>query len=638
MYPNDLWISDPNSGQLFKVESDLISLNVKAPTGATAIHVAQDMLHVYIASSYLEEVSTVTSTTQSPGTLVSQSATTDPNSGLVGTSVTTTTKTLERHRVSKYRNGVRVQDIDVGRQPCAFCEDGHGNIWVACYADNTVQKITNGKVVATITVHSGPRDIIADSRNKIFVACYNANCVDVITNDVLVDSIDVSTGPRAITCDYVDNIWVCCYTANVLTKIKNSRKVLDLDLKDLSRSPSDVVVNSKGVIYVSNYFGNTVIAIKTQEDAAGTTATVQSIISVHNGPTALGVTRDDEIYVLSEIDGVVDKIADSTRVHYFNICTNPVGFGDFTGCETYNIYHYDGTNSDKMPIGGWTRTYLSSDIQQLLGQIESGEIETDASMVTYHSDKYTTVEEALDKLFAVDPVLLNFKIQKDLFEYGETITTLTLEWALNVPVAKIEVKNGAQLILDFDDINWTGFDDQTDDTIPLSGAYPFPVSIMNPTSAEVMGIQVWITPDGVDATPKLVTNANLYFGNKIRYGHISVDTSVIGQNEIAALEKSSLYVSSSVADLTDRPFNKYFLIQCPEPVTTDNVTEIPVIAVPSDWGVDTKQITLTNGYLNNWYKTTVTFQNDFGAVRQYDVFTHRTPLAGDFIGTIIELA
>ena len=101
---------------------------------------------------------------------------------------------------------------------------------------------------------------------------------------------------------------------------------------------------------------------------------------------------------------------------------------------------------------------------------------------------------------------------------------------------------------------------------------------MNPTSAEVMGIQVWITPEGVDATPKLVTNANIYFGNKIRYGHISADIALIGQNELATLEKSSLYISSNVADNTDRPFNKYFLIQCPEPVTTDDVTETPIIA------------------------------------------------------------
>lgn len=635
MYPNDLWISDPNSGQLFKVESDLIGLNVKAPTGTTAVHVAQDMLHVYIASSYLEEVSTVTSTTQQPGTLIAQSALTDPNSGLVGTSVTTTTKTLERHRVSKYRNGVRVQDIDVGRQPCAFCEDGHGNIWVCCYADNTVQKITNGKVVATITVHAGPRDIIADSRNKIFVACYSANCVDVITNDVLVDSIDVSTGPRAITCDYVDNIWVCCYTANVLTKIKNSRKVLDLNLKDLSRSPSDVVVNSKGVIYVSNYFGNTVIAIKTQEDAAGTTATVQSIISVHNGPTALAVTRDDTIYVLSEIDGVVDKIVDSKQVHDFNICTNPIGFGDFTGCETYNIYHYDGTNSDKMPIGGWTRTYLSSDIQQLLGQIESGEIDTEASMVTYHNENYPTIEEALDKLFGIDPVLLKFNIKNTLFEYGETITSLAIEWALNVPVAKLEIKLGSQVIIDFNDIDWSGIDN-TDNTIPLSGSYIFPVTIMNPTTAEVMsGIQVWATPETVGAEPKLIGTASLYFGNKIRYGCIPTTVSVIGQEELEDLHKSSVYVVDKTASSSVKPFNKYLLIQCP---TNTGEATIPVIAVPEDWGIQSNQIIFANGCFNNWNSTLVSFRNDSGLSRQYNVFTFNTPLMGDFLTTIIEIA
>lgn len=635
MFPSDLWVTDPNSGQLFKIESDLMTLNLKAPTGSTAVHVAQDMLHVYIASSYLEEVSNNTSsTTLNPGSLIASSST-DTNSGLVGTTVTTTTQTLQRHRVSKYRNGIRVQDIEVGRQPCAFCEDGNGNIWVANYADNTVQKIVKGQVTKTITVHAGPRDLIADSRNKVYVACYTGNCVDVITNDVLVDSIEMASGPRAITCDYVDNIWVCCFTANILSKIKNDRKVLDLELKDLGRSPCDVVVNSEGIIYVANYFGNNVISIKTEEDAAGTTATVQSIIPVHQGPTALGLTKDDTIYVTSEIDGVIDKIVGDVRTTYFDICTNPTGFGDYTGCETYNIYHYDGKSSDRMPVGGWTRTYLSSDIQQLLGLIESGEVETDAANVTYNNnDKYATVEEALDALLSVKPVVLEFKLPNSMFEYGQTITNLQVNWSFSAPVKKVELKIGSTVVIDFDSVDWTGYNDQTTNTIPLNGSYPFPVNITNSTTSEVIGVQLYLTADQEGAVAQIAGSAKLYFGNRVRFGTINQATTVITQSDLETSEQSQLFIAlPSEENQNIRPFNKYYLIDCG--LTCD---QVPFIAVPSSWGVDAKQLAFLNGYVNDWTKYSVNFQNAVGGQRTYDVFVYSaTALAGDIITTICEL-
>lgn len=626
MYPSDLWVTDPNSGQLFKIESDLLTLNSKSPTGTTAVHVAQDMLHVYVASSYLEEVASSTSTTSSPGSLVGYSAATDTNSGLVGTTVTTTTQTLQRHRVSKYRNGIKVQDIDVGRQPCAFAEDGNGNIWVANYADNTVQKITKGQVVKTITVHAGPRDIIADSRNKVYVACYTGNCVDVITNDVLVDSIDVANGPRAITCDYVDNIWVACFTANVLTKIKNDKKILDIELKDYGRSPCDIVVNSEGIVYVANYFGNNVLSIKTEEDGAGTSATIQNSIPVHQGPTALGLTKDDTIYVLSEIDGVIDKIVGDVRTTYFDICTNPTGFGDFTGCETYNIYHYDGKSSDRMPIGGWTRTYLSNDIQQLLGQIESGSVETSADLVTYNNSKYPTVEAALDALFSVDPVITEFTIPNNMFEYGQTINTLTIQWGFNTPMKHVEIRMGSTTIIDFDNVYPS---DTT--TIPLTGSYPFPVSINNPTTSEAVSLQMWATADQDGATP-IMKSATIYFGNKILYGTLKDGIMTVSQNDLDTCDKSSIFVSSTGAEDKKRPFSKYFYIDCG--ITGD---QCPIIAVPASWGVTSRQVTFTNGYVNDWTKLTISYSNEQNAERTYDVFLYGTALAGDFVGTIIEL-
>ena len=143
MYPNDLWIADPNGGsssasdtdrtsKLYKIEDDQVTVTTNAYLQTTAVHVSQDMMHVYLTN-------------------------------------------LQGNLVSRYRNGVHVSDIKVGSLPMGICENSNGVLYVTNYGDNTVSKIVDGVVTRTIPVHAGPRGIIANSRNKVYVACYLGN-------------------------------------------------------------------------------------------------------------------------------------------------------------------------------------------------------------------------------------------------------------------------------------------------------------------------------------------------------------------------------------------------------------------------------------------------------------------------------
>lgn len=569
MFPNDIWIADPNrgsgsdstKGQIHKLENEIGAITVDCPANATTVMVSQDMMHVYVAN-------------------------------------------LAHNTLAKFRNGVHVDNIPVGSIPNGMCEDGNGFIYVANYGDNTVSKIVNGRVVKVITVPSGPRDVVADSRNNVYVACYLSDKVVQIVNDVVVDEIDCKLAPRALTCDIYDNIWVANYSSNTISKIVNSVKVLDIDLKNIARAPVDIITDSKGIVYIASYLGNSVVRIENT-----TTGMNVDTIPVPSGPTSLGVTSDNTIYVTSEVDGVIAKIVNGTKVKEISVCQNPVGFGDFTGCATYNIYHDGSTSGSMIPVGGWTMSHMSSQIQVLLGRVQSGTVNTSADLVSYHSATYPTVEAALDNLLNVSPIINSFKVSNDIYEVGSTVSSLQVDWNFNKPMATAEIYMGSVMLADLADA--------PGDPIPLNGSKV--VSGFSITSASTLVLRV--TDDaGLVATKTL----NIFFENKFLFGTLPDTTTAVAQTELDLLNKSPL---------VKNPYGLYFKVDCG--LLGD---QLLCIAVPTSWNISEEQIGFLNGYANDWTVTApIAYTNGSGGSSTYKVFLFNTPLAGEIVATIVDM-
>ena len=558
MFPNDIWVADPNVGQLYRVENDKVAYATVAPLKTSAILVSQDMIHVYTAH-------------------------------------------LEANKVTRYRGGVRVLDIPVGRMPYGMCEDGNGNIWVTNYGDNTVSKIVDGVVTKTIPVHRGPRGIVADSRNKVYVCSYLGNVIDIITNDVLVESITVKTAPRAITCDLYDNIWVANYGSNTVAKIKNSQLVMNFNLANISKGPCAIVSDSKGIVYVANFLGNDITVIE------GTR--VSKNIAVGAAPTAIAVTADDTVYVTSEIEGTIVKIANGARITDIDVCTNPTAFGDFTGAATHNIYHAPSTPGLIVPTGGWTMSQMSNEVQQLLGKIKTNAVDTASNLVSYSTSRdCPTVKDALDKIYKASPIINKFEVSNDTFEHGETVSSIQIHWNFNKPMSQATLKIGSTLIADLRR--------SLGDVIPSAGTSIITgLTITKPTV-----LLLEITDE-----QGITTNASVQikFKHRLLYGTVNDDLVFVSQETLEKLSKSQV---------SDGPYGKYFRFDC-----GNAGNKIPIIAVPSSWGIDASRIAFINGYATEWRKVVVSYTNAVGGTADYDVFVFSTSLAGEYLATIVDV-
>lgn len=369
MFPNDLWISDPNEGKLYKVENDVVASNVHVEKEARSILVSQDMVSVY--------------------------------------TVNRTSNT-----VSHFRDGSHIKDITVGKTPWGICEDSNKNIYVANYKDNTVSKIKNNEVVETYTVEKGPQGLVCDDNDNLYVACSLSNTVVRLVNGVKVDSIEVGLSPQGITCDPFGNIWTANYGSNTVSKITNGFKILDVEV---DKGPIAIVSDSSGSIYVANYLSDnvTVLGNGAKEPAKN--------IPVGDGPTAISVNKEDAVYVTSGLGEDVKKIVAGSVVATIEVCPNPSAFGDFTGCSTYNIYNVgSGETSPGVPSDGWKLADLEQSVQDAINLVTNKQVITNADKVKYTKDEeedVTNIKEALDKLFEV--ILISKIVKSDV----ETLKT-----------------------------------------------------------------------------------------------------------------------------------------------------------------------------------------------------------------------
>ena len=370
MFPNDLWIVDPYKGKLMTVVNDV-------PSEVVQIESTSDVSNV---STTVKTTTVNTTTTKYDGTVESNEESTVETTrtgNLANTALEPSSVMVSQDRVSVFvasrsKNCVYhykkssetgkmelFQKITVGMQPFAMCEDPHGNVYVANYGDNTVSKIEvpsfkkssaiageegQDKVVKTISVSAGPRDLVSDEDGAIWVACYLSHKIDSktgadlggivskIVNDSVVDSITVGLNPAAITCDESDTIWVANSGSNTVSRIVKSKKIADYQV---GARPMALVCDSYGNVFTANYDADTVTIIETSTKALATGNNVTTV-PVGDGPNAIGVNMEDDIYVVCGLENTVRKIVDKQVVSVIAVCDSPVAFGDFTGCAAYN--------------------------------------------------------------------------------------------------------------------------------------------------------------------------------------------------------------------------------------------------------------------------------------------------------------
>jgi streptogramin lyase len=339
--------------------------------------------------------------------------------------------------VSRYQSGERMKDISTGGStPYGVCQgiipDSNGNypIFVTNYATNTVSKIVNDSVQEVIPVGTGPRGICVDRGGNIWVANYTSNDVSVIWKGVTVynKTIKVATGPDGICSDTKGNIYVACSVSGVVSKISNQIKVADINV---GSAPRGICTDDNNNIWVSNFNSRTVTKINgadlsTTDFPAG------------SGPLSIGLrknpaTNSTDIAVFNYTDKTIMRLDIRTGTELGTIETgyNPMGFGDFTGMQTYLMrLQYDGQNPGGVTKTGWDD--LSDDLQKIiLGQIDPGITHKASDIILSGHPDYPTVQAALDEILYVDPVVGSFNITNPInaiAEVGSKINTVNFAW------------------------------------------------------------------------------------------------------------------------------------------------------------------------------------------------------------------
>ena len=306
-FPDDLWVASSFNGNVYTYEKDSLTgspiiIGDNKPQG---ILVSQDGRTVYTANR-------------------------------------------ENSKISIIRDGKYDGDVMIGAQPYCMCEDPYGALYVTCFKDSTVYKIESDisditKVTAIISVDLGPAGIISDSDGTIWVACSNSGTVCKIVNETVVQKIQTGktniSRPTGITCDSVDNIWVANYSSNTIVKINRSKKILTLDIPG---APIDIVCDKNNNIFVACYLGDKVVQISPKDYSM-----TEISLPENSGVTALSINSENDVYAIGTLSNKIFKIRKKSLFKIIEVpFSTPIGFGDFTGCESYNIFNSSSTGGD----------------------------------------------------------------------------------------------------------------------------------------------------------------------------------------------------------------------------------------------------------------------------------------------------
>lgn len=389
-FPDDLWIASSFNGNIYTYEKDSLSespiiIGDNKPQG---ILVSQDGRTVYIANR-------------------------------------------ENSKISIIRDGKYDGDVMVGAQPYCICEDPYGALYVTCFKDSTVYKIESDisditKITATIPVDLGPTGIISDSNGTIWVACSNSGTVCKIVNETVVQKIQTGktniSRPTGITCDSVDNIWVANYSSNTIVKINRSKKILTLDIPG---APIDIVCDKNNNIFVACYLGDKIVQISPKDYSM-----TEISLPENSGVTALSINSENDVYAVGTLSNKIFKIRKKSLFKIIETpFSTPIGFGDFTGCESYNIFNSSSSGDSGGGSGsGGTGTVVTPDeaavkrMASIKTTFKVTNIKEDSSNITFY-----ITSEAMD-LSSFDHIKLNgitgsYNKKSDIVSFSIPVST-----------------------------------------------------------------------------------------------------------------------------------------------------------------------------------------------------------------------
>ena len=516
-YLNELWVPDPNKNELFKIVNDALDSKYASDDYPSAVCVDINQIDVWVVFS-------------------------------------------KGNKVGQFRDGTFVKYINVGKTPMGIAQGPDGAIYVTNYSSGTITKIVNGVVVMNISVGIGPRGVCVTPDGAVWVSNYISNTVSKIVNDVKVKDIAVGLNPYGICGDKANNVYVACSTSNIVTKITGITKVLDIKV---GKVPYGVCVDPSGDVWVSNFYAGTVQEIK--NGVAG------DPIIVGSGPFAIAATKD-AIFVCNFLSGDISKIYGGKVVETIAVCTNPHGFGDFTGYQAYLLFK---DNSGGGTSGKVAFDDLSTDLQDM---IKNGSLAlpiADAD-VKHDHPTYKTVKAAIDHLLYVEPGITAFTNTVGTVEMGTTVNAVTLNWVLNKPMARQTINNGVG-------------------DVPV-GTVTKALTGLNITADTTWALTVTDT-EGTAITKSTAVS----FRNK-RYWGASANAALAAGDIISALngEFASDYKMSKTLDATG---GKYIYF-----------------AVPSSFALTDAKFKVGGLSNSDWAKTTVAFTNANGYTTNYDIF------------------
>lgn len=386
-YLNDLYITDPNKGLLYKVTNDLVNSSASTEVTPRALCVDMNMVDVWVVNT---------------------------NAGTI----------------SQFNNGVRVRDIKVGKTPMGIAQDTKGNLWVTNYSSNTVSKIVSGVKVMDIPVGTGPRGVCVTPDGTVWVANYLAGTVSKIIDDIKVKDINVGLNPYGICADKYQAVWVANSGSNTVSKIVKSEKALDINV---GKTPQGICSDKYGNVWVSNYLSDTVSKI--------VNGVKKLDISVGDGPFAIATNSDGAIYVANYLENTVSKIVNDIKVADIQVCYNPCSFGDFTGNQAYLLFVGSGSGGTT-PVG--KKIGIDNLDDNLKNIIMNAGTPTSMSddKVTHEHPNYKTVKDALDYLLYVPVQINSFTNTVNTVEIGSTVSAVTLNWNLNKTVKSQTLSGG----------------------------------------------------------------------------------------------------------------------------------------------------------------------------------------------------
>lgn len=245
-----------------------------------------------------------------------------------------------------------------------------------------------------------------------------------------------------------------------------------------------------------------------------------------------------------------------------------------TSSSPYMMYIWDGTT------------------MQPIGSSGGGGGSSTSDQVAYTNSGYptlTNVQEALDKLLYVTPVISTFTLSPAIAEKGSTITTLTFNWTINKNITSQSINN----------------------TI---GSIPPADRILSKTGLSLTANTTYqLTAD--DGTTTVNKSASIAFQQK-RYWGVNSNTSLATSADVLALSGSE-FSTTRVQSKTFNPSNQYIYF-----------------AFPATFGTPSFKV---NGLANNaWIKSTISFTNASGFTEVYDVYRSQYSQTGS--GIIVDIA